>query len=264
MRGRLPGRAAAREGGVVLDERHPDVSREVADAQLGPWGIAGPLITITSDPSGSVDGCRPGRCRPGGRRGTAEGADGDQGRYAMPRKVRAQRAGSNRPPLRRVSLVLRPGPLVTEYAASVRDLSCCGPCWPARAGRAGLPGRAGADPARVSVVTAAAAAVTAVAAVSPDRWRRLRARLLAKTSSTRVAMRSPSKDSRTRQMTSFALVHRMAPLTFVSVIAGETSRRSAATARCRCAMTVPGAIPRTFAVVSVSRSRKIRSARTSR
>ena len=58
------------------------------------------------------------------------------------------------------------------------------------------------------------------------------------------------------------------------VFAGSRARRrrrlsgltaaAAATARDRCAITVPGAIPMTLAVVSVSRSRKIRSASTSR
>ncbi len=46
--------------------------------------------------------------------------------------------------------------------------------------------------------------------------------------------------------------------------AGLGSRRSVVAARDRCAVTVPGAIPRTWAVALVSRSRKTRSAITSR
>ena len=51
-------------------------------------------------------------------------------------------------------------------------------------------------------MAAATPAAAAAAAVSPDSRRRRRTRLLAKTFSTGVSMRSPEKDSRTWHMTS--------------------------------------------------------------
>jgi hypothetical protein len=94
----------------------------------------------------------------------------------------------------KISVVLSPGPLVTENAAS---LTGPGP------GGSGLPDRAGPGPPRVSVMAAAAAAaVPAAVAVSPDSRRRRRTRPLAKTVSTGLSMCSPEKDSRTWHMTS--------------------------------------------------------------
>src|SRR5580698_7609577 len=84
--------AAAREGGAVLDERHPDMSREVADAQPRP-GRHRLAVDHHCRPASQIqrvhDLAETGRRR----RGTAEGADADQGWYAVLCQSLAQRAG---------------------------------------------------------------------------------------------------------------------------------------------------------------------------
>jgi hypothetical protein len=81
-------------------------------------------------------------------------------------------------PLRSVSVVLAPGPLVTEKAVSSAARGLADGGLPARA--CGLPELAGAAPPGISARAAAAPAVAAAAAVSAASLRRRRTRLLAK------------------------------------------------------------------------------------
>src|ERR1700722_6693056 len=120
-----------------------------------PGGIAWPLITI-ADPSARFNGCRT-WSKLAGAPGVERQNVPTVTRAGMPCRARAWRRalGSSRGdcgPLYRIRVVLPPGPLVTENAAS---LTGPGP------GGGGLPERAGAGPPRVSVKAVAAPAVAA-------------------------------------------------------------------------------------------------------
>ena len=84
-----------------------------------PAGIAWPLITSTSDPSASVDACRI-WSKPADEPGVERHRVPTVTSAGMPCRARAWRSalGSSRVPLRSVSVVLLPGPLVTENAVS--------------------------------------------------------------------------------------------------------------------------------------------------
>ena len=111
-----------------------------------PDGIAEPLITITSDPSASVDGRTtwpkltdaPGVERQNVPTVTSAG---------MPCRARSARSslGSSVAPRRRISVVVLPGPLVTENAARRAGLKLVL--------GGGLPERAGAGRERIDGTT---------------------------------------------------------------------------------------------------------------
>src|ERR1700761_710604 len=134
-----------------------------------PDGIAWPSITI-ADPSAWVDGCTTWPKLP-----DASGVERQKvptvTSAGMPCCARASRSAVGSScgyfgPLYRISVVLSPGPLVTEHAAGSAGPWLAGEGAPERAGAG--PARAGAGPPAVSVMAAAAAAV----AVSPDSRRR--------------------------------------------------------------------------------------------